>query len=146
MFTKKPQAEYLPAFYTLCAEACERAGEPTPEQEGFVRQYAALLQEKDAFLRLVFDGQQLAGFCQGLFYAPLPDAHKVCMITSVYVAPAFRRRGAGSGLLMAAFAVARGAGAEEIQIPVSRVASGAQDFLEKNGFARTAHCYGKGVS
>ena len=145
MFTKKPQADHLPAFYALCSEACGRAGEPAPAQEPFVRQYAVLLREQDVFLRLAFDGPHLAGFCQGVFCAPLPTAEKVCVITSVYVAPAFRRRGAGSGLLLAAFAAARAVGAQELQVAVSRVDSGAQDFLEKNGFVRTAHCYGKAV-
>ena len=145
MFTKKPLPADLPALYALVTEACTHMGEAPLPAEGFVRFYASAMQEQGQFLRLVFDGEELAGFAQGVILTPLPLLKTVCQVPAFYIAPPFRKKGGGGGLLLSVLSAAKAAGARELQFSASRVDLSAQAFLEKNGFSRRAHLYGRKI-
>ncbi len=107
---------------------------PTPNVDVLTRRFGALLARPDFFVVLAEGPGEAAGFALiTLRPTPYYDG-SFAQLEELYVAPALRGAGIGTGLLTYAVreAVARGAG--EMHINVDEVDTDARRFYETHGF------------
>lgn len=106
---------------------------PTPDADTFAARFRRLLARDDVVVLLAGDGGT-DGFAL-LTLRPTPYADgPTALLEELYVRPDLRDRGIGSALLAEAMAVARGHGAEEMQINVDEVDTDTIRFYERHGF------------
>jgi ribosomal protein S18 acetylase RimI-like enzyme len=98
----------------------------------FGARFESLLEREDLMVLLVGPS---VGFALATF-RPTPYADgPLAQLEELYVAPAFRSRGAGSALLAALMAEARRRGALEVLINVDEPDTDARRFYERHGFS-----------
>lgn len=126
------QLHDAPLLATLLRDFNTEFGTPTPAHEVLSRRFAALLASDAAFAVLAEPDEGFA--LVTLRPTPYWDG-PVAVLDEIYVRPALRSRGIGSGLLERAESELARRGCLELHINVDAADSGARRFYERHGYS-----------
>jgi ribosomal protein S18 acetylase RimI-like enzyme len=106
--------------------------EPTPGVETLEERYSDLIRNKEMIVLLVGDGPD--GFAQLRFRPWVYSAGLHSYLEELYVVPDRRGNGLGRALLSSAMEIARGEGAEQMELGTSEDDVAARKLYESAGF------------
>jgi ribosomal protein S18 acetylase RimI-like enzyme len=112
-------------------------GDPTPQPNELAVRIEELLDGGDTAIVLGTDGGEPVAVALMRFRLALWTQAKECYLAELYVAPARRGLGLGRMLLEAAIEVARGEGADYMDLGTSEDDVAARKLYERFGFSRS---------
>jgi ribosomal protein S18 acetylase RimI-like enzyme len=121
-----------PQVARLLHDFQEEYDEPSPGAETLEERYEELIRNKEMIVLLVGDGPN--GFAQLRFRPWVYSAGLHSYLEELYVVPALRGNGLGRALLEAAMDIARGEGAEQMELGTSEDDVAARKLYESAGF------------
>jgi len=116
----------------LLRDCQEEYDEPSPAIETLEERYEELIRNKAMIVLLVGDGPD--GFAQLRFRPWVYSAGLHSYLEELYVVPDLRGNGLGRSLLESAMEIARGEGAEQMELGTSEDDKAARNLYESAGF------------